>query len=166
MSVSEGSSDGHTLLGLNLPIYMNCPYCRDSDSKQDGVVFAGCVSQLQWIFLVTPPFPLVLASRAVVEFQGFNVVRKFCYTVGESLIPSAAKQAKAGVEFQSGSEVVLPPDSFLSLRLPFVYYMEGQNGVRTPLFCNKENPERTAWLHKCSAIYVISGGGNALVRAG
>jgi protein SMG8 len=52
MSVSEGSSDGHTLLGLNLPIYMNCPYCRDSDSKQDGVVFAGCVSQLQRIFLV------------------------------------------------------------------------------------------------------------------
>ncbi|CAK9234243.1 unnamed protein product [Sphagnum troendelagicum] len=143
MNVSEGSSDGHTLLGLNLPIYMNCPYCRDSDSKQDGVVFAGCVSQLQWIFLVTPPFPLVLASRAVVEFQ-----------------------AKAGMEFQSGSEVVLPPDSFLSLRLPFVYYMEGQKGVRTPLFCNKENPERTAWLHKCSAIYVISGGGNALVRAG
>ncbi|CAM6074851.1 unnamed protein product [Sphagnum tenellum] len=143
MSVSEGSSDGHTLLGLNLPIYMNCPYCRDSDSKQDGVVFAGCVSQLQWIFLVTPPFPLVLASRAVVEFQ-----------------------AKAGMEFQSGSEVALPPDSFLSLRLPFVYYMDGQNGVRTPLFCNKENPERTAWLHKCSAIYVISGGGNALVRAG
>jgi protein SMG8 len=86
--------------------------------------------------------------------------------VGEAHIPSASKQAKAGMEFQSGSEVVLPPDSFLSLRLPFVYYMEGQNGVRTPLFCNKENPERTAWLHKCSAIYVISGGGNALVRAG
>ncbi|CAK9880639.1 unnamed protein product [Sphagnum jensenii] len=91
ISVSEGSSDGHTLLGLNLPIYMNCPYCRDSDSKQDGV---------------TPPFPLVLASRAVVEFQ-----------------------AKAGMEFQSGSEVVLPLDSFLGLQLPFVYYMEGQNGV-------------------------------------
>jgi protein SMG8 len=70
------------------------------------------------------------------------------------------------MEFHSGSEVVLPPDSFLSLRLPFVYYMEGQNGVRTPLLCNKENPERTAWLHKCSAIYVISGGGDALVPAG
>jgi hypothetical protein len=99
-------------------------------------------------------------------FCGFNAVRKFCYTVGESHILSASKQAKAGMEFHSGSEVVLPPDSFLSLRLPFVYYMEGQNGVRTPLFCNKENPERTAWLHKCSAIYVISGGGDALVPAG
>ncbi len=34
MSVSEGSSDEHILRGLNLPIYMNCPHCRDSDSKQ------------------------------------------------------------------------------------------------------------------------------------
>jgi len=62
MRVSEDSSDGHTLLGLNLPIYMNCPYCRDSDSKQDGVVFAGCVSQLQRIFLVCKTALLILCS--------------------------------------------------------------------------------------------------------
>jgi hypothetical protein len=62
MSVSEGSSDGHTLLGLNHPIYMNCPCCRDSHSKQDGVVFAGCVSQLQRIFLVCKTALLILCS--------------------------------------------------------------------------------------------------------
>jgi len=51
IKLSEGSGNGHTFAG-NLPIYMNCPYGHDSDSKQAGVIFSGSVSQLQPIFLV------------------------------------------------------------------------------------------------------------------
>lgn len=56
MSVSKGSGVGHTLLGMDLPIFMNCPHCKDSDCSdkiQERVVYAGCVSQLQRIFLVS-----------------------------------------------------------------------------------------------------------------
>lgn len=55
MSIIKGSGDGNLLLGMDLPIYMHCPYCEasaDREEKQEDMVYAGCVSQLQRIFLV------------------------------------------------------------------------------------------------------------------
>lgn len=42
------------LLNRSLPIYMNCPHCRDSKRKKDTAAtkFAGTISQLQRIFMV------------------------------------------------------------------------------------------------------------------
>ena len=55
MRVIKGSGDGNLLLGMDLPIYMHCPQCEASagrEEKQEDTVYAGCVSQLQRIFLV------------------------------------------------------------------------------------------------------------------
>ncbi|KAL3618717.1 hypothetical protein CASFOL_037379 [Castilleja foliolosa] len=43
-----------SLVNRNLPIYMNCPHCRDSATKNDAssVKFASTISQLQRIFVV------------------------------------------------------------------------------------------------------------------
>lgn len=43
-----------SLLNRNLPIYMNCPHCRESMTKNDtsNVKFASAISQLQRIFVV------------------------------------------------------------------------------------------------------------------
>jgi protein SMG8 len=55
MRIIKGSGDGNLLLGMDLPIYMHCPHCEASagrEEKQEDMVYAGCVSQLQRIFLV------------------------------------------------------------------------------------------------------------------
>lgn len=55
MRIIKGSGEGHMLLGMDLPIYIHCPHCEDSagrEEKREGMVYAGCVSQLQRIFLV------------------------------------------------------------------------------------------------------------------
>lgn len=52
------STDDHdgafSLLNRNLPIYMNCPHCRESRTKNDtsNVKYASAISQLQRIFVV------------------------------------------------------------------------------------------------------------------
>lgn len=53
--IIKGSGEGHMLLGMDLPIYMQCPHCEASagrEEKQEDMVYAGCVSQLQRIFMV------------------------------------------------------------------------------------------------------------------
>jgi len=55
MRIIKGSGEGHLLLGMDLPIYMHCPHCEASagrEEKREDMVYAGCVSQLQRIFLV------------------------------------------------------------------------------------------------------------------
>ncbi|CAK9139688.1 unnamed protein product [Ilex paraguariensis] len=53
VSLDDGGYD-FALLNRNIPLYMNCPRCRDSMNKKEpsNVKFAGTVSQLQRIFLV------------------------------------------------------------------------------------------------------------------
>ncbi|KAL3687868.1 hypothetical protein R1sor_014177 [Riccia sorocarpa] len=142
-SVQEGQGEGYSLLNSNLPIYMNCPFCEtlDDDTKANtykGMVLGGTISQLQRIFLVTPPLPLLLATRPVVEFE------------------DSLKPLKSSMEFNPGSEVVLPPDSFLSLQLPFVYYTQMDGIPIKPLLVNQQKPQHTAWLVKGTALYVKS----------
>ncbi|KAJ6384768.1 hypothetical protein OIU77_028058 [Salix suchowensis] len=69
ISLDDGGS-AFSILNRNLPIYMNCPYCQLSKNKKDSpkVKFASTLSQLQRIFLVTPPFPVVLATCPVIQF--------------------------------------------------------------------------------------------------
>lgn len=53
--IIKGSGEGHLLLGMDLPIFMHCPHCEASagrEEKREDTVYAGCVSQLQRIFLV------------------------------------------------------------------------------------------------------------------
>lgn len=61
-----------------------------------------------------------------------------------------------GIKFSLGCSVVLPPESFVVLRLPFVYYLELADGSKYPLNCKVHQPESTAWLLKGSTFKIIS----------
>lgn len=62
------------------------------------------------------------------------------------------------LQFSLGCPVILPPESFLSLRLPFVYGVKLQDGTFHPLKPFQSQPELTAWLTKATALQVLSKG--------
>ncbi|BAF10485.1 uncharacterized protein [Oryza sativa Japonica Group] len=142
----DDGGEAFSLLNRNLPIYMHCPHCKSSDRKgnQDAKV-AAAVSQLQRIFIVTPDFPVLLASCPVVQFEA-------------SCLPSNASDHDQQGSFSLGCRVVLPPESFLTMRLPFVYGVETRDGNTAPLKYLEEQPELTAWLVGGTALQIVSVG--------
>ncbi|CAM0943272.1 unnamed protein product [Alopecurus aequalis] len=143
---ADDGGEAYLLLNRNLPIYMHCPHCKSSDGKahQDAKVAAG-VSQLQRIFIVTPDFPVLLSSCPVVQFE------RSC------LPPNVSDRDQQG-SFSLGCRVVLPPESFLTMRLPFVYGAETRDGSMSPLKHLEQQPELTAWLVGGSALQIVSAG--------
>ncbi|OMO90397.1 Smg8/Smg9 [Corchorus olitorius] len=81
VSLDDGGSS-FSMLNRDLPIYMNCPHCRSARDKkvQPKVKFASSISQLQRIFLVTPPFPVVLAANPVIQFERLDLAKMEIYT--------------------------------------------------------------------------------------
>ncbi|XP_031482693.1 uncharacterized protein LOC116252517 [Nymphaea colorata] len=143
--VNDGT-EGCILLNRHLPIYMKCPYCGMVKSKKrSDVNFAGMISQLQRIFLVTPPFPTVLATCPLVQFEA-------------SLLPPSVHDRESQSCFSLGSQVILPPESFVTLRLPFVYGVQLNDGVSRPLQPSEHRPESTAWICKGTVLQVLSKG--------
>ncbi|XP_047341070.1 uncharacterized protein LOC124944772 isoform X2 [Impatiens glandulifera] len=134
----------YSLLNRDLPIYMNCPNCRISTNKKDQpkMNFAGKISQLRRIFLVTPPFPIVLATCPIIEFES-------------SSLPTSVLNHEEKLQFSIGCQVILPPDSFLSLRLPFVYGVQLEDGSLQPLRPFDNQPEKTAWIAKGTTLQVV-----------
>jgi protein SMG8 len=53
---------------------------------------------------------------------------------------------------------MLPPDSFLTLKLPFIYGVETDQGSLHPLNPLDHQPERTAWLVERTALQLVSVG--------
>ncbi|MCL7045522.1 hypothetical protein MKW94_017427 [Papaver nudicaule] len=139
-----------SLLNRNLPIYMNCPHCRTSKSKkgQHTVKFESTVSQLQRIFLVTPALPIVLATCPSVQFEA-------------SYLPATVPDSERQSQFSIGCRVILPPESFLTLRLPFVYGVQLENGRLHPLHHLENQPELTAWISGGTILQIMSNGGSA-----
>ncbi|KAF4346848.1 hypothetical protein G4B88_015469 [Cannabis sativa] len=139
--------DGHafSMLNRNLPIFMNCPYCRLSKSseEQSKVKFAGTISQLQRIFVVTPSFPVVLATHPLIQFE-------------VSSLPPSVSEREQKLQFGLGCEVLLPPESFLTLRLPFVYGVKLEDGSLHSLKYFERQPEATAWITKGTALQIVS----------
>ncbi|KAI3414323.1 uncharacterized protein J3R85_016426 [Psidium guajava] len=120
-----------SLLNRKLPIYMNCPQCKFSKKKDtSNVQFASTVSQLQRIFLVTPPFPVILAIDPVVQFEK--------------------------LQFNLGCRVILPPESFLVLRLPFIYGILLEDQSLHPLRPFEHQPEKTAWIKESTTLLIVS----------
>ncbi|GMH12517.1 hypothetical protein Nepgr_014358 [Nepenthes gracilis] len=140
---------GHafSLLNRNLPIYMNCPHCKVSKNKKDRqkTKFAGMISQLQRIFVVTPPLPIVLATNPVVQFEA-------------SCQPPNISNLGQQLQFSLGCQVVLPPDSFVSVRLPFIYGVQVENKALYPLHPFEQQPEMTAWIKRGTTLQVMSKG--------
>lgn len=134
------------LLNRNLPLYLNCPHCHlNNKNKNDppNVQFAGTISQLQRIFLVTPPFPVVLATCPVIQFE-------------VSCLPKRIPEGEQKLQLSLDCPVILPPESFLSLRLPFVYGIELEDGSLYPIKPFESQPELTAWITKGMTLQVLS----------
>ncbi|KAJ0966652.1 hypothetical protein J5N97_023569 [Dioscorea zingiberensis] len=133
-----------SFLNRNLPIYMNCPHCRKSkrDSSQK-IKFASTLSQLQRIFIVTPAFPTVLAISPVIQFK-------------DSCLPESITSREQQSRFSLGCQVILPPESFLTLRLPFVYGVQMGDGNLHPLKPLENQPELSAWLVKGTTLQLVS----------
>ncbi|GLJ06291.1 hypothetical protein SUGI_0035580 [Cryptomeria japonica] len=142
--LNEGEGPGFSLLNMNLPIYMNCPHCKTSSrsKKQQSLKFASTISQLQRIFLVTPPFPTTLATCPAIQFE-------------ESCVPDSIKPSQQYLNFSFGSRVVLPPESFLTLKLPFVYGAWRNDGSAIPFLPRAHRPELTAWLVKGTTLQIL-----------
>lgn len=137
--------DALSMLDRNLPIYMDCPHCRTSKNMNDPpeANFAGSVSQLQRMFVVTPPFPAVLATSPVIQFE-------------ESCLPSFVPEREQKLQFSFESPIILPPDSFLSLKLPFIYGVQLEDGSVQSLKPFDHQPELTAWINKGTILRTIS----------
>ncbi|KAK1620947.1 hypothetical protein QYE76_026464 [Lolium multiflorum] len=143
---ADDGGEAYSLLNRNLPIYMHCPHCKSTDGKgHQDVKIASAVSQLQRIFIVTPDFPVLLASCPLVQFE------RSC------LPPNVSDRDQQGL-FSLGCRVVLPPESFLTMRLPFVYGSETRDGSRFPLKHLEQQPELTAWLVGGTALQIVSAG--------
>eukprot|EP00258_Populus_trichocarpa_P039911 XP_024455930.1 protein smg8 [Populus trichocarpa] len=106
-----------------------------SKNKKDPpeVKFAGTISQLQRIFLVTPPSPVVLATCPVIQFA---TVSKSC---------NSALDVKWFYH-----------QSFLTLRLPFVCGVQLEDGNPVPLNAFESQPEMTAWIMKGTTLQVVT----------
>ncbi|KAF7823334.1 Protein SMG8 isoform A [Senna tora] len=139
----------YSMLNRNLPVYMFCPHCRLLKNKKDPpkVKFASTVSQLKRIFLVTPAFPVTLATCPIVQFE-------------TSCLPPSVADREQKLQFSFGCQVVLPPESFLTLKLPFVYGVQLEDGNKHPLNPFEQQPEMTAWITKGSILQLLSKGSN------
>ncbi|XP_058779759.1 uncharacterized protein LOC131653586 [Vicia villosa] len=136
-----------SMLNRNLPIYMTCPHCRRSRNKKDTteVKFASGISQLKRIFMVTPAFPVILATCPVVQFE-------------TSCLPPSVPDRERKLQFSLGCQVILPPDSFLTLKLPFVYGVQLEDGNKHSLNPFEQQPEMTAWISKGTVLQILSKG--------
>lgn len=149
-SISLGDEGcAFSMLNRKLPIYLNCPHCRAARNKKDPpeIKFAGTISQLQRIFLVTPPFPIVLSTCPVIQFEA-------------SCLPPSVPDREQKLQFSLGCRVILPPESFLALRLPFVYGIQMEDGRLQSLNPFEHEPEKTAWITKGTTLQVMSKGGS------
>ncbi|KNA24790.1 hypothetical protein SOVF_012360 [Spinacia oleracea] len=143
----ENNGPAFSLLSRNLPLYLNCPHCRASKNKKDGqnLKFAGTISQLQRIFVVTPPFPIVLATNPVVQFEEPHQLE-------------GVSSHEQKLQFSLGCQVILPPESFVSIRLPFVYGLKVKEKGLVPLNPSEHQPELTARIMQGTALQAICRG--------
>ncbi|QCE09386.1 Smg8/Smg9 [Vigna unguiculata] len=141
----DGGDLACSMLNQNLPIYMICPHCKLSRNNKDTpkVKFASGISQLKRIFVVTPAFPVILASCPVVQFE-------------TSCLPPSVPDREKKLQFSLGCEVILPPESFLTLKLPFVYGVQLEDGNKHPLNPFEQQPEMTAWIAKGTVLQILS----------
>ncbi|ESW22138.1 hypothetical protein PHAVU_005G130400 [Phaseolus vulgaris] len=141
----DGDDLAFSMLNQNLPIYMICPHCKLSKNNKDTpkVKFASGISQLKRIFLVTPAFPVILATCPVVQFE-------------TSCLPPSVPDREQKLQFSLGCEVILPPESFLTLKLPFVYGVQLEDGNKHPLNPFEQKPEMTAWIAKGTVLQILS----------
>ena len=73
-----------------------------------------------------------------------------------SCLPSNVSDHEREGLFSIGCQVILPPESFLAMRLPFVYGVETKEGSTFALKHFEQQPELTAWLVGGTALQIVS----------
>ncbi|KAL0436373.1 UNVERIFIED_CONTAM: hypothetical protein Sradi_0345200 [Sesamum radiatum] len=166
-TVVDDGGGAFSLLNRSLPIYMNCPHCRNSTTKNDttNIKFASTISQLQRIFVVTPAFPILLAADPIIQFESYTGLHSHMLCINLmidklSCLPPSVPDREEKLRFSLGCPVILPPESFLSLRLPFVYGVELEDGSLHSLRPFENQPQLTAYIMKGTALQVVSNRGN------
>lgn len=146
ISLEDGGS-AFSMLNRDLPVYMTCPHCKSAKNKKDppDAKFSSSISQLHRIFMVTPAFPIVLATCPVIHFEA-------------SCLPSSVPGHEQKLQFSFGSPVILPPESFVTLRLPFIYGAQMEDGSLHSLTPFEDKPEQTAWIIKGTTLQLMSKG--------
>lgn len=74
----------------------------------------------------------------------------------DSCLPASITDREQHSQFSLGCQVILPPESFLTLRLPFIYGVRMGNGNLHPLKPLENQPELSAWLMKGTTLQVVS----------
>eukprot|EP00897_Mesotaenium_endlicherianum_P000715 jgi/Mesen1/10644/ME000896S10102 len=123
--------------------------------------YAGTVSQLQRIFVVTAEAEqLTLGSWPSVEFQAQQPSPAAPQAFPSAKPPSTSQ---GGPQFRPAAQLQLPANSFLCVRLPLLYYTGDPADVAGvhPLVCGdeKKEPHRVASLGRGSGLYVMSSPG-------
>lgn len=77
-----------------------------------------------------------------------------------SCLPPSVPDREQKLQFSLGCRVILPPESFLALRLPFVYGIQMEDGRLQSLNPFEREPEKTAWITKGTTLQVMSKGGS------
>lgn len=72
-----------------------------------------------------------------------------------SCLPPSIPDREQKLQFSLGCPVILPPDSFLSLRLPFVYGVELEDGSLHSLKHFENQPHLTAYIMRGTALQVM-----------
>lgn len=111
------------------------------------------------MFIVSSPTLLRLGSIALQESLSLSSSKLNKQVISK---PVVHPQQAVEQDLKFEPEVVLPPDSFLVLRLPFIYHTVETNGKRRPLSYNKDAPERSAWLVKGTALRLLARGAGAM----
>lgn len=144
ISLNDGGG-AFSMLNRDLPVYMNCPHCKSAKNKKDppDVNFSSSISQLQRMFMVTPPFPVVLATCPVIHFEA-------------SCVPQSVSGHEKKLQFNFGCPVILPPESFVTVRLPFIYGAQMEDGSLHSLNPFEDKPEQTAWIVKGTTLQLMS----------
>lgn len=75
-----------------------------------------------------------------------------------SCLPPSVPDREQKLQFTFGCPVILPPESFLSLRLPFVYGVRLEDGSLQSFRPFEHQPEATAWIAEGTTLQVISKG--------
>ncbi|KAB2606638.1 hypothetical protein D8674_006355 [Pyrus ussuriensis x Pyrus communis] len=96
---------------------------------------------------VTPPFPVILATCPVIQFEA-------------SCLPPSIPEREQKLQFNLGSQVVLPAESFVTLRLPFMDNIIGH--VQEKLCWSRWSSHivRTVYLRICprKKLYILGFG--------
>jgi len=71
-------------------------------------------------------------------------------------LPPSVPDREKKLQFSLGCEVILPPESFLTLKLPFVYGVQLEDGNKHPLNPFEQQPEMTAWIAKGTVLQILS----------